>query len=231
MKLGIGVVPSDAPSSVAERIAEMRESIAEDARALGRDPDGVTLVAVTKAQPLEAVLQALDAGVHDVGENYVQEARAKYGALPPPVRKHFLGHVQRNKAKAIVETFDVVQSIDRFDAGRAVARAQAALGKRVRTLVQVNISPTERFGASPGEAPELARRLREEGLEVDGVMAIGPDTEDRDAIARAFEVAAKTFERVGGRTLSLGMSGDWRLALAAGSTTLRLGTALFGVRR
>jgi pyridoxal phosphate enzyme (YggS family) len=230
MKLEIGVSPSGAPSSVAERIRKVRQSIAEASRALGRDPGDVVLVGVTKQRSLESVYEALAAGLTDVGENYLQEAREKF-ALLPAVRKHFIGHVQTNKAKAIVETFDVVQSVDRLDAGVAIARAQAKLGKRVRTLLQINISPAERFGIEPSKAPELARRLREdEGLEVDGVMAIGPITEDPFVTKDAFETAARAFERVGGTTLSLGMSGDWRQALAAGSTMLRLGTALFGAR-
>jgi hypothetical protein len=237
MKLDIGVLPTGAPSSVAQRIAEMRESIAEAARALDRDPAGVVLVGVTKRQSIETVRQAFAAGLNDFGENYLQEARDKFAGLDLPgpgtarPRKHFIGHIQTNKAKAIVETFDVVQSIDRLEAGVAIARAQEKLGKRVRVLVQVNISPSERFGVEPGDAPELARRLREdEGLEVDGIMAIGPFTEDSHVTKEAFETAARAFNAVGGSTLSLGMSGDWREALAAGSTMLRLGTALFGAR-
>jgi pyridoxal phosphate enzyme (YggS family) len=229
MKLEIGVSPAGAPSSVAERIEGMRESIAEAARSLGRDPHGVVLVGVTKRQSLETVREALAAGLNDIGENYLQEAREKYATLH--ARKHFIGHIQTNKAKAIVETFDVVQSIDRLDAGVAIARAQEKLGKRVRALLQINISPADRFGVVPEDAPELARRLREdEGLEVDGVMAIGPITEDPNVTKDAFATAARAFERVGGTTLSLGMSGDWREALAAGSTMLRIGTALFGAR-
>ncbi|MDQ2908407.1 MAG: alanine racemase, partial [Candidatus Eremiobacteraeota bacterium] len=139
--------------------------------------------------------------------------------------------IQTNKAKAIVETFDVVQSIDRYDAGRAIARAARAVGRPVTTLVQVNVSPTERFGVAPADAPALAMRLRDdEGLRVDGVMAIGPNTEDRAEIARAFAVAAKTFSAVGGSTFSIGMSGDWQEAIGCGTTMLRIGTAIFGAR-
>ena len=226
MKLEIGVSPAGAPSSVAERIEGMRESIAEAARSLGRDPHGVVLVGVTKRQSLETVREALAAGLNDIGENYLQEAREKYATLH--ARKHFIGHIQTNKAKAIVETFDVVQSIDRLDAGVAIARAQEKLGKRVRALLQINISPADRFGVVPEEAPELARRLREdEGLEVDGVMAIGPLG---GSVEDAFALAAQTFAAVGGATLSLGMSGDWERAIAHGSTMIRIGSALFGPR-
>jgi pyridoxal phosphate enzyme (YggS family) len=229
MKLEIGVSPGGAPSSVAERIAMMRELVAEVARAADRDPNSIALVGVTKKQPPATVAAAIAAGLRDVAENYLQEAREKFAALAP-VRKHFIGHIQTNKAKAIVELFDVVQSIDRLEAGLAIARAQAALGKRVPVLVQVNISPAERFGVAPEAAPELAKRLRAEGLDVEGVMAIGPLTLDRAVLTNAFALAARTFERVGGGTLSLGMSADWREAIAAGSTMLRIGTALFGER-
>jgi hypothetical protein len=147
------------------------------------------------------------------------------------VRKHFIGHVQTNKARAIVETFDVVQSIDRIEAARAIARAGRGIGKPVRVLLQVNVSPSERFGFVPEEAPAIAARLRtDEGLEIDGVMAIGPPGGDRAGIAAAFRRAAAAFEGVGGSTFSVGMSGDWREAIACGSTMVRLGTALFGPR-
>jgi pyridoxal phosphate enzyme (YggS family) len=216
-------------SRLAERIAAVHEEIAETARAAGRDPSSIALLGVTKAQPRTAVEAAIGGGLTDIGENYLQEAREKYAGLT--ARKHFIGHVQTNKARAIVETFDVVQSIDRFEAGRAIGRAQRATGKRVRTLLQVNISPTERFGIGPGEAPALAARLRaDEGLDVDGVMAIGPVGADRATLLRAFACAARVFADVGGSTLSLGMSGDWREAVACGSTMVRLGTALFGAR-
>ncbi len=230
MKLEVGVRPNGAPNSLTGRIAALRDEISAAARRAGRASDAIELVGVTKKQSHERVAAAIAAGLTDIGENYVQEASAKYEALPP-VRKHFIGHVQTNKAKAIVRTFDIVQSIDGLDAGRAVAKASRDLGKPVRTLLQINVSGTERFGLEPGEAPALARRLREdEGLSVDGVMAIGPNTDDRAAIVRAFRLAADTWHAVGGETLSIGMSGDWPEAIACGATMVRIGTAIFGAR-
>jgi pyridoxal phosphate enzyme (YggS family) len=215
-----------AGGTVAERVATLRERVDEVAVASGRERGSVSILAVTKAQPRDAVLAALDAGLTDVGENYLQEARAKYDDLPP-CAKHFVGHVQTNKAKAIANLFDVVQSVDRLDAGLALAKAARDAGRRLRVLVQVNVSPTERFGAKPADAPALAARLRDEGLAVDGVMAIGPLDGDVDA---AFETAHAAFARVGGTTLSMGMSGDWERAVRHGSTMVRLGTAIFGPR-
>jgi PLP dependent protein len=215
-----------AGGTVAERVSALRERVDEVAVASGRERGSVAILAVSKTQPREAVLAALDAGLRDVGENYVQEARAKYAGLPP-CTKHFVGHVQTNKAKVIAGLFDVVQSVDRLEAGLALAKATRDAGRRLRVLVQVNVSPTERFGAAPAEAPALAARLRAEGLDVDGVMAIGPLQGDVDA---AFAAARTAFERVGGSTLSLGMSGDWERAVRHGSTMVRLGTAIFGPR-
>jgi pyridoxal phosphate enzyme (YggS family) len=230
MNTAVGARADGAPNSLAERIEALRARIAESARRAGRDPAVITLVGVTKRQPRESVVEALAAGLTDVAENYAQEASEKYAALPP-ARKHFIGHIQTNKAKSIVATFDVVQSIDRLDAGKAIAKAARAANKRVETLVQVNVSPTDRFGVAPADAAALATRLREdEGLVVGGVMAIGPDTENRAEIARAFAKAAQTFAAVGGSTLSLGMSGDWEEAIGCGSTMLRIGTAIFGER-
>jgi len=219
--------------SIRERVAALREQVRQAALAAGRAPEEIAILGVSKKQPAEAIRAAVAAGVNDIGENYVQEARQKFALLDDtePFVKHFIGHVQTNKAKQIVRTFDVVQGVDRLDAGIALAKAAEALEKPLEVLVQVNVSPTERFGCDPDAAPALADALRAlPALSVRGVMAIGPITEDREAIRRAFALAAKTFERVGGTTLSIGMSGDWREAIAAGSTMIRIGTALFGSR-
>jgi hypothetical protein len=211
---------------IAASVETLRARIDEVVAAAGRPPGSVTVLAVTKVQSRDAVLTAIASGVTDIGENYLQEARDKYVDLPA-VRTHFIGHVQTNKAKAIASLFDIVQSVDRLDAGLALAKAARALGKPLRVLVQVNISPQDRFGVAPDEAPTLAERLRGEGLGVDGVMAIGPLDGD---VGDAFALARETFERVGGTTLSLGMSGDWEAAIQAGSTMIRIGTGIFGAR-
>lgn len=184
---------------------------------------------MSKRQPAERVAEAIAAGLDDIGESYVQEAVRKF-ALLPPVRKHFIGHLQTNKARIVAAAFDMVQSVDRLEAGAALSKAISA-DRTLPVLVQLNVTGTERFGCRPQEAERLAERLRAlPGLRVDGVMAMGPLTADRDLILRAFELAAKTWERVGGSTLSIGMSGDWREALQSGSTMVRIGEAIFGPR-
>ncbi len=227
MKLELGA--DSAPMTLRERFLTLAQELARETRAAGRSTFGVTIVGVSKKQSREKIVEAIDAGLTDIGENYYQEARKKFTRLPP-VRKHFLGRVQTNKAKGIVSDFDMVQSVDRLETGRAIARAAREAGKAFPVLVQVNISPSERFGIAPSSADRLAQQLRDEGLIVDGVMAIGPITPDQSEIRRAFLLAAGAFSRVGGKTLSLGMSGDWRQAVACGSTMIRIGTALFGQR-
>jgi hypothetical protein len=213
-------------STIGERVATLRARVDRVAAAAGRPAGAVAILGVTKTHPREAVLDAVAAGLCDVGENYLQEAREKYVDLPP-VTKHFIGHVQTNKAKPIVALFDVVQSVDRLEAGLALAKAARSLGRRLRVLVQVNVSPSERFGIALADAGVLAAQLRDEGLTVDGVMAIGPLEGDVD---RAFATAQEAFQAVGGSTLSLGMSADWERAVGFGSTMIRIGTAIFGAR-
>jgi len=215
---------------IAERYRALARAVDDELRRCGRSPGSVSIVGVSKRQPVERIEAAIACGLDDIGENYVQEAREKFPSLPP-VRKHFIGHVQTNKAKIVAQLFDVVQSVDRIEAGEALARAARGLGKAMPVLLQVNVSPAERFGCPPGEAARLAESLRGlEGLRLDGVMAIGPMTADESELRRAFELAAKTFALVGGSTLSIGMSGDWPQAVRAGSTMIRIGTALFGGR-
>ncbi|MDE2481793.1 MAG: YggS family pyridoxal phosphate-dependent enzyme [bacterium] len=218
-------------SGFAERFAALRAEIAAEARACGRDPQSIRILGVSKRQPASAIIEAAAAGLTAIGENYVQEAKEKFAQLPP-LEKHFIGHVQTNKAKQLVALFDVVQSVDRADAAVALGNAAARAGRVLPVLVQLNISPAERFGCPPDEADALAETIRAQAaLRLDGVMAIGPITEDRSETERAFALAAKTFARLGGSTLSIGMSGDWREAIRAGSTMVRIGTALFGERR
>jgi pyridoxal phosphate enzyme (YggS family) len=221
--------------TIAGRLAELRREIDDELRACGREPGSVRILGVGKKQPAAVLAEAAAAGLRDVGENYVQEAKAKFAVLGESarlLRKHFIGHVQTNKAKAIVETFDVVQSVDRPEAAIALGAAAERVEKRLPVLLQLNISPAERYGCLPEDAQALAELIRARSwLALEGVMAIGPVTTEETELAAAFALAAKTLTRVGGSTLSIGMSGDWRAAVRAGSTMVRIGTALFGARR
>ena len=145
----------DTALNVAARYRALRAAIDEEVRSCGRDPGAVTLVGIGKGQPSAVLAAAVNAGLSDLGERYLQEARHKLSAIPP-VRKHFVGHVQTNKAKAIAAGFDMVQSVDRERAGIALSRAALELGTTLPVLLQLNISPVERYGCPPEEAQQLA---------------------------------------------------------------------------
>jgi hypothetical protein len=229
MELALGAAVN-ASTTIAERVQRLREEVAEVARSANRNPAEIAIVAVSKLQPREFVFEAFAAGMRAFGENHVQEAVPKFAGLPRSAERHFIGHVQTNKAKAMVAEFDLVQSVDRLEAGLALAKAARVRGTPSRVLLQLNVSSTERYGMQPEQAPEIADRLRAEGLEVDGTMAIGPHTDDRTIIREAFLRAAEAHQRVGGQILSLGMSADWPIAIECGSTLIRVGTAIFGPR-
>ena len=205
--------------TIAQRFRQLRAEV----------PPHVAIVAVSKFAPETAVREAFAAGAHDFGENYVQEAQRKFPL--EGARLHFIGHVQTNKAKAIARACDLVQSVDRAAAAQALSKAASALEKVLPVLLQVNISPAERFGCPPEQAAKLAREIRAlEALRLDGIMAIGPLTNDGRALAQAFEIAQRVWREVGGPVLSIGMSGDWEQAVEAGSTMIRAGSAIFGPR-
>lgn len=220
----------DASTTIAERVHRLRQEVAELARSASRNPAEITIVAVSKLQSRDAVFEAYAAGLRDFGENHVQEAIPKLSDLPSDAKRHFIGHIQTNKAKAMADAFDLIQSVDRLEAGIALAKAGRALSKTVRVLVQLNISSTERYGLPPEQAPTAALRLRDAGLEVAGVMAMAPFTPERRIVRDAFLRAAEAHASIGGSILSLGMSADWPVAIECGSTMIRIGTAIFGPR-
>ena len=222
--------PVHASTTIAERVQRLRKEVAEVARAANRNPEEIKIVAVSKLQPREFIVEAYAAGIRAFGENHVQEALPKLSGLPADLERHFIGHIQTNKAKAIAGDFDLVQSVDRVEAGLALAKASRTLGKTTHVLVQLNVSSAERQGVQPEQAPQLAERLRSEGLIVDGTMAMAPFIDDRRIVRDAFLRAAEAHARIGGPILSLGMSADWPIALECGSTMVRIGTAIFGPR-
>ena len=220
--------PLSVSTTIAERVQRLRIDVADAARTASRNPAEITIVAVSKLQPREFILEAYAAGIRVFAENHVQEALPKLAGLPADVERHFIGHIQTNKAKPIAAEFDVVQSVDRAEAGLALAKV--ARPKPLRVLVQVNVSSPERQGVLPQHAPQLAERLRAAGLDVVGTMAMAPFTPDRGIVRDAFLRAADVHARIGGPVLSLGMSADWPVAIECGSTMIRIGTTIFGPR-
>ena len=220
---------------LAERLAEVRARIAEAAVRAGGQR--VTLVAVTKTHGPDAVRAIHALGVTDVGENKVQEALPKMEASGVPVRWHLIGHLQRNKAKAAAR-FALVHSIDSLRLAEAVDRAGVAGGAAVPVLVQVNVSgEATKGGFSPDELAATADRLAlMKGLDVRGVMTMAPLDASEVVLRATFSGARDTLDLLRGaghpsaRELSMGMSGDYEIAVEEGATIVRLGTVLFGAR-
>jgi pyridoxal phosphate enzyme (YggS family) len=214
-------VPAD--DTVAARLRRVRERI----RAAGGG-DGVELVAVTKGFDHRAVVEARAVGVEQIGENYAQELLAKVEALAgtPAVQWHFIGRLQRNKVRRLAPHVSLWQTVDRAELGHEIARW--APGAAV--LVQVDATGEVQKGGVPlADAPALVDELRELGLDVRGVMAVGP-TGPPEAAREPFEQVVALADRLALRVRSIGMSSDLEVAVAAGSTMVRIGTDLFGPR-
>jgi len=231
--------------SIAENLENVRARIAAAARRAGRDPGRVRLAAVTKSRPIEAARAAIAAGALDLAENRVQEAQAKFPALAAESpggaarpRFHLIGHLQTNKAKLAAQLFDWIHSVDSARVGEALDRACKALNREsINILIQVNISGEDtKSGVAPGEAQALLETLaRLPRLRVRGLMTMAPFEEDperarpvfrglrelRDRLARSHIPGADLEE------LSMGMTGDFEVAVEEGATFVRIGTAIF----
>lgn len=230
---------ADEADARSRRIAQVREEVAAHARGAGRDPAGVTIVAVTKTFGPEAVWAAAEAGLGDVGENYVQEARDKRARGPAGVRWHLIGPLQRNKARLAARLFDRVHTVDALPVAEALSAARTALGPQaLPVLVQVNTAPERaRHGVTAEDVVGLAERLLAlPGLLLDGLMTITPADAAGEAARGHFralrEVRNHATNRLGVELphLSMGMSDDFGVAVEEGATMLRLGRVLFGAR-
>jgi hypothetical protein len=219
------------------RLAPIQEAIAEAARRAGRDPAEVELVAVSKTQPVEAIQEALRAGISHFGENKVQEARGKIESLGRGTW-HLIGHLQSNKAALAVQLFDSIDSVDTFGLAQDLDRRAEALGKIQNVLLQVNIAgESTKSGCAPVSAAGLAEAINAlSHLSLGGLMTIAPYSPDAEKSRHHFaglrELRDKMETSTGLRlpVLSMGMSGDFAVAVEEGSTCVRIGTALFGPR-
>jgi hypothetical protein len=222
-------------------LSQIEARIRRAAEAAGRSPDAVRLVAVSKTKPIQMIREAIDAGVTDIGENYIQEAREKFSALGTlPVSWHFIGHLQANKAKYAVRIFDLIHSVDSVKLARELDRQAEKIGKTQDILIQVNLSGEASKSGIPAEA---ARTVLEQiaplsHIRVRGLMTLPPFFDDPEK-ARPFFRALRLLRDEIGETdasnvmldeLSMGMTGDFEAAIAEGATLVRIGTALFGSR-
>lgn len=214
---------AERPGGLAERLQVIRERI----RATGADPATVRIIAVTKGFGADAIGAAVQAGLMDFGENYAQELLDKVPFAPPDARWHYLGAVQANKVRRLAPHVRLWHSVDA--ARQLVVLSERASGASV--LVQVNLEPGQyRRGAVESTVPALVTQGRDAGLDMRGLMAVGPRCSTRDELRASFARVAALAARLGLSELSMGMSGDFELAVGQGATIVRLGRALFGER-
>ena len=220
------------PKTDPARLAGVTARIATAARAAGRDPAAVDLIAVTKTFGPERIEPVLDAGHRRFGENRVQEAKAKWPSLRvryPGAELHLIGSLQSNKAREAVALFDAIHTIDRPKIAHAVAEEMARQGRRLQLFIEVNTGEEpQKAGVMPKEAASLLRLCREElGLDIAGLMCI-PPLEEEPGVHFAF--LAKLARELDVRGLSMGMSADFETAIAFGATHVRVGSQIFGAR-
>jgi PLP dependent protein len=219
-------------TDIRANLERVRERVARAAERAGRNAEDVLLVGISKTVDAERIRQAIEAGVPALGENRVQEARAKIADLGRPVPWHLVGHLQTNKVRDALELFDVIQSLDRLDLAKELDKRGRARGRAVDTLVEVNVAgEASKGGVAPDGLGELLEAIG--GLPhvtVRGLMAIPPEATEPDDSRVWFQALRKLGERHGLSELSMGMSGDFEVAIEEGATVVRVGTAIFGPR-
>lgn len=224
--------------SLAENLEAIQQRIRAACERSGRDPDSVRLLPVTKAQPPEVVNAAAELGLTIFGENKVQEAKAKIPLCPGRLRWHMIGHLQTNKCRDAVELFEMIQSVDSLHLAEEINKRAEQASKRMPILLEVNITGEgSKFGYSPEKLLEdlpLINSMRR--LEIHGLMTVPPWTSEPEKVRPAFrqlrELKQRCEQVLGAPLphLSMGMSGDFEVAIEEGATIVRVGTALFGAR-
>jgi PLP dependent protein len=217
---------------VVERLATVRQAIVAEANSAHRDPRSVTLVAVSKTHPAEVAEEALRAGQRVFGENRVQEAKQKWPVLReryPDIELHLIGPLQTNKVKEAVALFDVIETVDRPRLAEALAAEMEKCGRRPRCLIEVNTGEEpQKVGIAPADVDAFLADCRDRlHLPVVGLMCIPPVDEEP---AMHFALLAQLARRNGLPVISMGMSGDYPVAVRFGATHVRVGTAIFGAR-
>ena len=223
-----------------ENISKVRENIVKACEKAGRNPEEVTLIAVSKTKPVSAIEEALLSGTLDYGENKVQELCDKYDVLPKNIRWHMIGHLQRNKVKHLVGKTYLVHSVDSLRLAEQIEKEFAKHNQVCDILVEVNIAQEEsKFGINAKETEELIRKIAKfEHVRIKGLMTIAPYTEDPESNREYFreikklsvDIRDKNIDNVSMDVLSMGMTGDYEVAVEEGATLVRVGTGIFGNR-
>ncbi|HHT27457.1 MAG TPA: YggS family pyridoxal phosphate-dependent enzyme [Firmicutes bacterium] len=233
--MSLSYISTDA---IAQNVAHIKQRIDRACERSGRDPADVTLIAVTKTQPVEAVRAAFQCGISHMGENRVQEAQAKIPLLPQQIHWHLIGSLQTNKVKPALNMFTYIHSVDRPRLVEALRKQKIDTPPEV--LMQVNVAEeSSKHGVSMSDAVELARLISAAGLRMVGLMTVAPYVTDPEEVRPVFRRLRELFMRLQDidlpgaqlRHLSMGMSGDFEVAIEEGATMVRVGTAIFGERK
>ena len=225
---------------VAENLNQVCENIEKACKKVGRDPKEVTLIAVSKTKPVSMIQEAYDAGSRDFGENKVQEIMDKHPVLPPDIRWHMIGHLQRNKVKYIIDKTVLIHSVDSLRLAQEISAQAQKKQVTADILVEVNIAQEEsKFGTSRDEAIQLVEDISKlPHIYIKGLMTIAPfvtNPEDNRVYFQqirelSVDIAKKNIDNVTMSVLSMGMTGDYMVAIEEGSTMVRVGTGIFGER-
>lgn len=225
---------------IRENLEAVRGAVRDACSRAGRPEGEVALIAVSKTKPLELLREAYEAGERDFGENKVQDLLERMNAMPPDVRWHMIGHLQRNKVKYIVGRVAMIHSVDSLRLAEEISREAVKHQTEVDVLIEVNVAGEEsKFGVAPEEALPLAERIAAlPAVRLRGLMAIAPFVEDAEENRRYFrklkqlsvDIESKNIDNVSMAVLSMGMTGDYPVAIEEGATHVRVGTGIFGER-
>lgn len=223
-----------------ENLENVQKNIEDAIHRSGRDQKDVVLIAVSKTKPVEMIREVYDLGIRDFGENKVQELTEKYDKLPGDIRWHLIGHLQTNKVKYIIDKAYMIHSVDSLKLAAEISREAVKHSLTANILIEVNISGEEsKFGVAPSELEEMIRKAAAlPGISVRGLMTVAPyvvDSEENRAIfvkmkQLAVDITRKNIDNVSMDHLSMGMSGDYNVAVEEGATYIRVGTSIFGER-
>ena len=223
-----------------DNLAHVKERVKAACMRSGRNPDDVTILAVSKTKPAEDIMALYEAGQRDFGENYVQELREKHEKLPSDIRWHMIGHLQRNKVKYIADFIEMIHSVDSAALALTIEKEAAKHDRVIPVLIEVNVAGEEsKYGVTPDEVPELARVIGDlPHVSLRGLMTSAPlvqDPEEDRAVFRKLaqlgvDMNLENDNNVKVDVLSMGMSNDFEVAVEEGSTCVRVGTVIFGAR-
>ncbi len=225
---------------IKENLANVRRNIQAACETAGRNPETVTLIAVSKTKPLKFLLEAYEAGVRDFGENKVQEIVEKAPAMPPDASFHMIGHLQRNKVKQVLPYVVMIHSVDSVRLAEEIQKEAEKLGRTVDILLEVNVAKEEsKFGFFPEDTEAAVMEIaRFSNLRIQGLMTIAPFVENPEENRSVFQklyqlsvdIKKKNIDNVSMSVLSMGMTGDYPVAVQEGADMIRVGTGIFGAR-